>query len=297
MYNFAGAPDSARVRKIRLYNMKKKISVIIFVAVLAALVAGCTTYNKVIKSGDRELMYRTALDYFEKEDYDKTLHLLQEVTYFYQGTAREDTILYYTGMSLYQTLDFDSSEMIFDDFRRRFGRSPFIEDAEYMYAMTFYHRSPRADRDQTYTIEAIRYINEYVQRYPNSIMREQCLTRLDELQNKLYNKEFINARTYYKIGRYKSAVVAFRNALAKYPQTPHREEILYLTTKSAYELAANSIESLQRERFLDVMDSYYTFVAEFPESAHRKDADKIMDVARKYIELHPADEVENKIEI
>lgn len=287
----------AASRIIRLLSMKKKISVIIFIAVLAALVAGCTTYNKVIKSGDRDLMYRTALDYFEKEDYDKALHLLQEVNYFYQGTAREDSILYYTGMSLYQTLDFDSSEMVFDDFRRRFGRSPFIEDAEYMYAMTFYHRSPRPDRDQTYTAEAIRYINEYVQRYPTSVMKEQCVERLDELQNKLYDKEFINARTYYKIGRYKSAVVALRNALAKYPQTPHREEILYLTTKSAYELAANSIESLQRERFLDVMDSYYTFIAEFPESGHRKDADKMMAAAKKYIDSHPAGEIENKTEI
>jgi len=274
--------------------MKKKISGIIFIIVLAALVAGCSTYNQLLKSGDRDKMYHAALDYFEKEQYDKTLHLFEEVSYYYQGTSREDTIMYFTGMSYYQTYDFDASEMVFDNFRRQFGRSPFIEDVEYMYAMSFYHRSPRADRDQTYTLDAIKYIGEYIQRYPNSVFRDQCFTRLGELQNKLYDKEFINARTYYKIGRYKSAVVAFRNALAKYPETPHREEILFLTTKSAYELAANSIESLQRERYLDVMDSYYTFIAEFPESTHRKEIDRMQESAKRYIELHPADEVENK---
>lgn len=251
------------------------------------MLGSCTTFNNVVKSGDRDLMYRTALDFFEQNKFDKTLQLFEEIVYYYQGTPREDTIMYYTGMSLYNMGDYDSSGSIFDDFRRRFGRSPFIEDAEYMYAMGFYHSSPAADRDQTVTIRAIAAINEYMDRYPESIFMQLCVARVDELQNKLYDKEYINAKTYYKIGRYKSAVIALKNALAKYPQTPHREEMLYLTTKSGYELAFNSISSLQRGRYLDMMDSYYTFVSEFPDSKYRKELDRMQKTAREYIAAHP----------
>lgn len=269
--------------------MKKTLSGIIVIFSAALLFGGCSAYNKLLKSGDRDLMYRTALEYFDKGKYDKTLQLFEEVIYYYQGTPREDTIMYYTGMAYYNNGDFGNSEIIFDDFRRRYGRSPFIEDVEYMYAMGFYHSSPDPDRDQTVTLQAMVAISDYMERYPESIFRELCLARLDELQNKLYDKELINARTYYKTGYHKSAVIALKNALAKYPQTPHREEILYLTTKSSYELAYNSVPSLQRERYLSMMDTYYTFVAEFPDSKHRKEVDRMQQTARDYIAAHPID--------
>lgn len=268
--------------------MKRNYPFIIVVLLLAAVSGGCSPFNKVVKSGDRDLMYRTALDLFDQNKFQRTLQLFEDITYYYQGTPREDTIMYYTGMALYNMGDYESSGTIFDDFRRRFGRSPFVEDAEYMYAMGYYHSSPPADRDQTTTVLAINAIGEYVQRYPESMFRQLCYARIDELQNKLYDKEFINAKTYYKIGRHKSAVIALRNALSKYPATPHREEMLYLITKSGYELAYNSITSLQRSRYLDMMDSYYTFIAEFPDSKYRRELDRMQETARGYIAEHPS---------
>ena len=139
---------------------------------------------------------------------------------------------------------------------------------------------------------AITSINEYLQRYPNSLKKQLCLIRLDELQQTLYDKSFINARTYYKIGRYKSAVVALRNALREYPETPHREEILYLTVKSCYELAANSVHALQTDRYLDMLDAYYTFISEFPESGYRRELDRLQKTAREYLDKHQSEATE-----
>ena len=186
-------------------------------------------------------MYKAALDYFEKGKFDKTLQLFEEIAPYYQGTVREDTILFYTADAHFRSRDYQLSSMEFDDFRRRFGRSPFVEEAEYKYAMGFYYMSPPANRDQTSTYMAITSINEYLQRYPNSLKKQLCLIRLDELQQTLYDKSFINARTYYKIGRYKSAIVSLKNALKQFPECaqgvprntapgrdtlPHREIVL-----------------------------------------------------------------------
>ncbi len=270
-------------------HMKKNIVRSIVLLLSAAALAGCAGVNKLIKSKDYEAMYRKGLEMYDKGKFENARVLMEEVAPYFSGTVQEDSVIYYWGASHYKRGEFSSSEVIFDRFRRQYGRSAFIEDVEYMYAMAFYFLSPEPNRDQTETMRAINAINEYLQHYPNSIRKQLCLVRIDELQGKLYDKSYLNARTYYKIGRYKSAVVALRNALAEYPETPHREEILYLTARSSYELATHSISILQRDRYLDMMDTYYTFVAEFPSSKYRKEVDRMHAEARSFLDRHPSD--------
>ncbi len=274
-----------RVMRMSIFNLMNKSNILRVVLLAAAAFAAvsCGSYNKLLKSKDKEKMYQAALQYYEEGKFDKTLQLFEEIDYYYKGTNREDTILFMTANSHYQERDYLTSCEEFDDFRRRFGRSGFVEEAEYKYAMGYYYMTPPANRDQSYTYLAMSAISEYLERYPESLKKQLCLARLDELQGQLYDKSFYNARTYYKIGRYKSAVMALRNALKEYPQTPHREEILYLILESSYELAANSIPSLQHDRYLNVMDSYYTFVAEFPDSSYRRDADRMLKETEKYL--------------
>ena len=58
---------------------------------------------------------------------------------------------------------------------------------------------------------------------------------------------------------------------------------MYLIVKSSYELAKNSIESLQRDRYMSMMDSYYSFVAEYPDSKHIKEVNRMQQEAKKFI--------------
>ena len=45
----------------------------------------------------------------------------------------------------------------------------------------------------------------------------------------------------------------------------------------------NSFEEKLPERARDAQDEYYNFVTEFPNSKHRKEADKMQDKIRKTI--------------
>jgi outer membrane protein assembly factor BamD len=84
--------------------------------------------------------------------------------------------------------------------------------------------------------------------------------------------------------------VAFRNALKKYPDSHRREDIMYYIAMSAYKFADNSVASKQADRFMDMLDSYYSFVMEYPESKYREELDKAAEVAKRYIEKRKADE-------
>lgn len=159
-----------------------------------------------------------------------------------------------------------------------------------MYALCFYHIAPAPTRDQTMTGRARVAINEFISRYPQS-ERVPAFREIDaELLQRQYDKAYYNAYTYYKIGRYKSAIVALRNALKEYPESNHREEIMYLIALSGYKLADNSVSGKQTDRYLSALDSYYSFVEEYPESTHRKELDRLTQHAKDYLAKNAKEE-------
>ena len=77
----------------------------IAVCLAALLASGCSGYNKLLKSKDREQMYQAALRYFDAGQFDKTLTLFEEISPYYQGSAREHTILFYTADAHFRSQD------------------------------------------------------------------------------------------------------------------------------------------------------------------------------------------------
>ena len=245
--------------------------------------------HQVIKSADPDLIYSEGLRYYGREKWKQAGDLFEACQAYFVGDIREDSIAFFTARSRFKNRDYADATTRLDEFRRKYGRSLFIEDAEAMLAMCHYYLAPDPTRDQTITSEAIIAFSEFIERYPNSKRVEAFSNLITELTERLKEKAYQNAYTYYKIQRYKSAVVALRNALKLYPDTPHREEILYLITASNYRLAHNSVEDKQGERYLKVLDSYYSFINEFPESKRRKELERYTKEAKDYLDKNNID--------
>ena len=240
--------------------------------------------HRVIKSADPDLIYSEGLKYYGREKWKQAADLFDACQAYYVGDVREDSIAFFSARSKFKNRDYAEATTQLDEFRRKFGRSQFVEDAEAMLAMCHYYLAPDPTRDQTVTGEAIVAFSEFIERYPNSKRVEAFSELILELTERLKEKAYLNAYTYYKIQRYKSAVVALRNALKMYPDTPHREDILYLIAASKYRLAHNSVLEKQGDRYLDVLDSYYSFINEFPESKRRKELERYIKEAKDYLD-------------
>lgn len=240
--------------------------------------------HKIIKSADPELIYSEGMKYYGREKWKQSADLFDACQAYYVGDMREDSIAFMSARSKFKNRDYVDATTQLDEFRRKFGRSVFVEDAEAMLAMCHYYLAPDPTRDQTITAEAIIAFSEFIERYPKSKRVEAFSTLIVELTDRLKEKAYLNAYTYYKIQRYKSAVVALRNALKQYPDTPHREDILYLIAVSNYRLAHNSIEDKQGDRYLNLLDSYYSFINEFPESKRRKELERYTKEAKDYLD-------------
>ncbi len=266
------------------------------------------SYNKLLKSTNYDLMYTEGLRYYHMKkkgsdenssaNYQKAQNLLDRAyqSQTFMGTARQDSLMYYLGCSFYKSASFEVSEQLFDSFRRTFPSSVFIEDVEYMYAMGFYFSSPAPQYDQTTTLRAMIAINEYRGRYPDTVKKTECEERLEELQQKLYTKSYENAKLYYTIRQYKAAVRSLNNAIDEFPESPYREELMYLATKSAYLFAKNSVASQMTDRYMSMMDNYYNLISEYPGTAHLKEVEKMHAEAKYHIEKNTKEGATTSIE-
>ena len=266
------------------FEMKKFIQNLIVVAAVAAMFLSCSGLSKVAKSGDPELMYNTALRLYKAEKWTRASDMFDACAGYYIGSEREDSIAFFSARSKFKNRDYHEASANLDEFRRKFGRSLFIEDAEGMFAMCEYYLSPEPSRDQTQTAKAIVTLNTFIERYPNSERVEPFRQIIEELTARLHEKNFLNAYTYFKVQRYKSAVVAFKNALKNYDNTTYREQIMYYIVVSNYRLAHNSVAEKQADRYLGMLDSYYSFIEEYADSKYKKELDRYFKEAKDFID-------------
>lgn len=261
--------------------MIKQIKIVLLVAV-ASFVVSCGEYDELLRSRDYLAMYDAGLRYQAEGRSAKAIVLLGGVEPVLEGTEMADTLKFYLAQAYYDAYDFTTSAMQFDEFRKNYSRSPFAEEAEYMYAMSFYRLSPEFELDQAPSLRAQSAFFEYMSRYPDNRRSADAQEKIDELQMRQYDKGYDMAYTYYKIRAYNSAITAFKNAMKLHPNTPHREKMMYYSVLSNYYYARNSIESLKRERYYNTVDAALSFISAYEESAYIDEVEDILANARRF---------------
>jgi len=222
--------------------------------------------------------------YYEGGEFARAGTLFDQVANVFRGTTKADTVKYYQAKAYYGQRDYMMAGYYFNELSQTYASSVYLEEADFMVGYCYYMRSPRAELDQATTYQAITYMQMFLSRHPTSERTAEARDIVLEMSDKLVEKSYISARLYYDLGYYKSAILALRNSLIDYPDTRFREELMFLILKSSYLLADNSIASLQRERFQATIDEYYSFIGEFPEGTHTREANRMYEASNKFLE-------------
>ena len=243
---------------------------------LIVIVSSCK-YEKLLKSRDYKLKYQKALEYYAEEDHMRAEGLFEQLKPILKGTKQADTVYFYAAYCSYYQKSYLLGAHYFDEFKKYYGNSHFVEETEYMKAYCTYKLSPKSSLDQTYSLQAIALFGLYMSRYPDSDKTQECLGYIKELRNKIVDKSYQSAKLYYNLGNYKAAIIALNNSIYEFPETKYREEIMYLVLKAKFLLAENSVLEKKIERYQSTVDEYYAFLGEFPESEYINDATDMFD--------------------
>ena len=267
--------------------MKKNLNLI--VALLsAAILSSCGEYNKVLKSTDYNYKYEYAKRAFEEGKYTQAYTILEDIVTVFKGTDKAEESLFLLGMSYYENKDYLSSGSYFRTYYQHYPKGKYTELARFYCGYGYYLDSPETQLDQTGTVKAIEELQNFLEFFPKSDKVSIAQNAIFELQDKLVKKELENAILYYNLGNfmgnnYESAVIVAKNALKDYPYSKYKEQLELLILKSRYQEANQSTDEKKEDRFRVVIDEYYSFINDFPESDNRHEADNIFKIASKHV--------------
>ena len=251
--------------------------------VLLAL-SSCNEFGRILKSTDNDMKYEVAMDYYERGDYNHALQLFDLLQASFRNTPRGEAITYRTAQCYYLQSDYDIAGFYYNRFVQTYPFSKDAEKAAYMNAYCSYLLSPESGLDQTNTHNAIKHLKDFMERYPNSDSLSRAQYLVNDLNNKLEEKDYNICRLFYRMENYSAAITSFENMLKKYPNTTHREEIIYDMAKTYYDFAENSIPEKQRERYESCVEQCNALAYLYPESKYIQEVDGIATKARKKLE-------------
>ncbi len=250
------------------------------------LFSGCAyqkEYNQVVKQGSVEDRYDFAVKAYDKQDYNRAIALFEELLPLFRGKDGLEGLLYNLAYSYFYDKDYFMAAYYFRSLARQFPNGDYSEEVTYMSAYCKTLESPDYRLDQTATKEAIEQLQLYINYYPESRRVEEASRLIGEMRQKLATKAFHVCGMYYKRGLYNAASISYNNFLRDYPESPDREQAMYLMIKCRYLYAKNSFASLQPERYQKVVDSYDLFLRMYADSPYRQEVEEFVKDAKEHL--------------
>lgn len=272
-------------------SIVKAVKHIIFILILC-LLTSCGQYVQIQKTPDYEYRYEAAKAYYFQGKYRNAADLLSDLIAVMKGTQNGEESLYLLGMSEFGARDWSSASSYLKKYVQSYPRGIYTEQARFYSALSLYNQTPDVRLDQTDTWDAIREFQAFLDFYPYSIHKARAQAYINEMQDRLVEKEMLSAKLYYDLGdyinnclfggsNYEACVVTAENALKDFPfaSVGRREELSILILRSKYQLARKSTEEKRIDRFRSAIDEYYSFINDYPESKYLGEANKIFKTA------------------
>ncbi len=264
---------------VRLLFLFARLCVVTVLATVAACATGPRRPPVGTPDPDRFLFERgteelddkdwfTAREYFRQlvDSYPQSLHrgdakLGIGDTYLGEGTTEG----YVLGINEYK------------EFLSFYPTHPRADYAQFKLGMAHYYQMRSPMRDQTETLDAIRELTVFLERYPpgRSKLRPEAEMRLREARDRLGEHELGVGVQYHRTKWYPGAIERLKGLLDKDPQFTHRDAALFYLADS-YDKVGRSAEALPHfERLLKEFEqSEFLERAQLRSTAIRASMDK-----------------------
>jgi outer membrane protein assembly factor BamD len=268
---------------------------------IVLLIASCSKFEKLRKSGTDDEKYKAASEYYRLKEYGKASLLFEEIIPLLKGSTELEMASFYQAYCDYHTGSYQTASFHFKQFADTWARSDYAEEARYRSAEALYLDAPEFYLDQSSTSTASEALQSFVNNYPESKFAAEASKILKELRIKLETKAFEKAKLYYKtspsnIANYRAAVIAINNFQRDYPDSDYMEEMLFVRVLSQYNYALNSFENKKKERYTETEKFYLEMIDKYPNSKYLKQLEKNYEVAQTEITRLKKEEKEKEKE-
>ena len=154
--------------------MRKSAFIVLFSALVLAVLSGCSGYNKILKASDYNTKYSLAKTYFIEGRYTTCSSILEECVAYQRGTAQAEESMYLLATCYFKLEDYLSASQYFLACYRSFPNSTYSENCLYWSGKSLFLDTPDPRLDATSTTSAIIQLQSFVESYPESQYRAEA---------------------------------------------------------------------------------------------------------------------------
>jgi outer membrane protein assembly factor BamD len=136
--------------------------------------------------------------------------------------------------------------------------------AQYKLGLAHFRQMRGAQRDQTETREAIKELQAFVDRYPNSSLMPEARTKLRDARDRLSESDYMVGYFYFRQRWYPGAIIRFRALLDQDPGYTGRDAVYYYLGESL----------VKSKREAEALPMYEKLVGEFERSEYLEEAQR-----------------------
>jgi outer membrane protein assembly factor BamD len=152
----------------------------------------------------------------------------------------------------------------FTEFLAFFPTNPRADYAQYKLGMVHFRQMRAPQRDQTQTRDAVKELETFVARYPNSTLMAEGKARLREARDRLSQSDYEVGYFYYRQRWYPGAEDRFRALLKQDPEFTNRDAVYFYLAEAL----------VKRNRKAEALPYYEKLIDEFQQSEYLADANK-----------------------
>ncbi len=238
------------------------------IALLTAVVAGCAERRPIVPPGtadaDRFLFERGEAALKDRKWNDAREYFRNIVDNYPQSSFRPDAKLALgdTFLAQHTTESLLLAANEFREFQSFYPTHPRADYAQLQLARSFTEQMLAPERDQTATREAVKEIEVFLQRYPNSGLMPEARALEREARDRLSQSIYGVGYFYYRSRWYPGAIDRFREVLKEDPGFTRRDAVYFHLAESLY----------RTDKKPEALPYYERLVREFESSEYIVDA-------------------------
>jgi len=220
---------------------KRVFPLLVGVSLLALLLGISCASNKVETIDDLsdELLFSQGMEKMEEEDWDEAVDYFTKLErYFPRSSHMEEARLakadahfgkgmvsgYIEAMSEYQA------------FQSFYPSSSRLDYVQFQIGMCYYEQMRSYDRDPSYTLQAFQAFKTFLEKYPQSSLKEEGQKQFNECKNLLAQHEFSVGEYYFRRKLYLPAIQRLQGVLKEYPDSAWQDQVYYYLGEALWRL-------------------------------------------------------------
>ncbi|MCK4305889.1 MAG: outer membrane protein assembly factor BamD [Candidatus Eisenbacteria sp.] len=241
-------------------------------------IAGCAGGNGSVRGPGPQGVFLRGKQAYERGRHMEAIELLEAFERQHPGSQYIDDAIFYLGKAHQANREQLLARQSFERLIEAFPRSSYTEDAFFEIGRSWFleMRSPALDPEPAE--EAMRAFRVYERRYPDGKYRREAEDAIRKVLENLAKKDYLNARTYMRLGRPEAARRYFHKSLDRWLEAP-------IAAKAAQGIA----QSYERERrWPEAREAYSWLLDHLGDTPKRyEDGAKIARMARTSLDRLP----------